>query len=391
MKNAVNMVVMTGGGSGGHITPILSVAIELKEMSPATKIVYVGQKGDSLGDVMRENPIFDEVFTVRAGKFRRFNGEGIKQLLDVPTMAKNARDSIYVLIGFVQSVLLLRKLRPKTVFCKGGFVSVPVGLAAALLRIPFITHDSDALPGLANRIISPWARLHAVGLPKEVYHYPPVKTITVGVPINQKQYKYVTKEVKSAARAALSVPASAKIVLVTGGGNGAIRLNRAVTDGAKQLFSHIDNLYIFHLAGRKDEEKTRAAYDEKLSADNAAKVRVFGFTDDMARISEASDVVVTRAGATNIAEFAQQGKACIVVPNPQLTGGHQLKNASVFHKADAAVILLESDLKNLPKQTIELLNDAKRQVELGENLRAFAMPKAAESLAQLLVTMLEGH
>lgn len=385
------MVVMTGGGSGGHITPIVSVAIELKKLSPSTKIVYIGQKGDALGDVMRGNPIFDSVYTVRAGKFRRYHGEGLKQLLDVPTIVKNARDLIYVAVGLVQAIWLLHRLKPGAMFCKGGFVSVPVGLAAAALHVPFITHDSDALPGLANRIISRWAFLHAVGLPKEVYHYPAAKTVTVGVPINQQQYKPVTKELMLAARAALDVPANAKIIFVTGGGLGALRVNRAMTKNAKLLFSKVPRLYIFHQAGRKDESATRAAYTDKLTAEQLTKVRIFGFTDDMARLSEASDIVITRAGATNVAEFAQQGKVCIIIPNPQLTGGHQLKNANVYYKAEAAVILLEEDLDNLAKITVELLEDTKRQRQLSENLRKFAMPKAAESLAQLLLTILEGH
>jgi UDP-N-acetylglucosamine--N-acetylmuramyl-(pentapeptide) pyrophosphoryl-undecaprenol N-acetylglucosamine transferase len=386
-----DLVIMTGGGSGGHLTPIVSVAEELKKLRPNTKIIYVGQSGDALGDVMRDNPIFDGVHTVRAGKLRRYHGEGWKQLLDLRTLLLNLRDMAYVVVGFFQAATLIRRLKPRTVFCKGGFVSVPVGLAAALLRCPYITHDSDSLPGLANRIIAPWARLHAVSLPKEIYRYPQAKTITVGVPINRKLYKPVTKEMRLVARASLNIPQGAKVLFVTGGGLGALRLNRAVTEGAKQLFSQVPHLYILHQAGRKDEEKTRELYTAKLPAENAARVQVFGFTDAMATMGEAADVVITRAGATNMAEMALQGKACIVVPNPQLTGGHQLKNASVYYKAEAAVVLLESDFAKLPKVAADLLNDSKRQKLLGEHLQAFAAPKAAQSLAQLIATMVEGH
>ena len=386
-----DVVVMTGGGSGGHLTPIVSVAEELKKLHPSTKIVYIGQKGDSLGDFMKNHPIFNEVHVVRAGKLRRYHGEGLKQLLDLPTVAKNLRDMVLTLIGFFQSLVLLRRLQPRALFCKGGFVSVPVGLSAALLRIPYITHDSDVLPGLANRIIARWARIHAVGLPKELYRYPQHKTIHVGVPINQKQYKPVTKESSLVARAALNIPRGAKVLLVTGGGNGALRLNRAVTEGAKQLFALVPDLYILHQAGRKDEEKTRQDYAQQLSSEQSERVQAFGFTEVMAQMSAAADVIVTRAGATNMAEYAQQGKAVIIVPNPQLTGGHQLKNASVYYKAEAAIVLLEDDLGTLPKAAAALLNDPKRQAQLGEHLRAFAMPKAAEHLAQLIVTMVEGH
>jgi len=389
-KKVNDMVVMTGGGSGGHLTPILSVAESLRQLHPSTKIVYIGQKGDSLGDIMKDNPLFDAVYTVRAGKFRRYHGEGWKQILDVVTMAKNARDSVLVLIGFFQAWKLLRTLRPKVLFCKGGFVGVPVSLAAATQRIPYVTHDSDSLPGLANRIISRWARIHAVGMPKELYPYPQAKTITVGVPI-QKHFKYVTADVKLAAREKLGVPKDAKVLFIIGGGLGARRVNRALTAVAKQLFQQIPKLYIMHVAGRVDEEATRAAYAEKLKPDSLGRIRVFGFTSDVAQMSETADVVITRAGATNMAEFSLQGKACVVIPNPVLTGGHQLKNASVYYKADAAVVLLEADTKTLPKVLNDLMSDPKRRQELGENLRTFAMPKSAESLAQLLITMIEGH
>jgi UDP-N-acetylglucosamine--N-acetylmuramyl-(pentapeptide) pyrophosphoryl-undecaprenol N-acetylglucosamine transferase len=176
-------IVVTGAGSGGHITPVLAVAHELKKQQEDIRIVYIGQKGDSLADVPAADQNIDEVFLIQAGKLRRYHGEGWRQLLDLPTMWKNIRDAGRVVVGLFQSFNLLRKIRPEVIFIKGGFVGVPVGLAAAVLRIPYITHDSDALPGLANRIIAPWAKKHAVGLPKEVYSYPPDKTITVGVPL----------------------------------------------------------------------------------------------------------------------------------------------------------------------------------------------------------------
>jgi UDP-N-acetylglucosamine--N-acetylmuramyl-(pentapeptide) pyrophosphoryl-undecaprenol N-acetylglucosamine transferase len=179
-------IVMTGGGSGGHITPILAIAHQLKLLRPDCQIIYIGQKGDSLGDIPAQDSNIDQTYTVRAGKLRRYHGEGLRQLFDLPTVGKNARDVGYVVAGLGQSYRLLRRLQPDVLFVKGGFVGVPVGLAAAKLGIPYITHDSDALPGLANRIIARWAALHAVALPKEVYHYPAANTVTVGVPISHE-------------------------------------------------------------------------------------------------------------------------------------------------------------------------------------------------------------
>lgn len=189
-------IVLTGGGSGGHITPLLAVAAELKRKDSGCKLVYIGQRGDGLGDIPAANPHIDEVYNVRAGKFRRYHGEGLRQLLDLPTMFKNIRDAFYVVAGIWQSRKLLKRLQPSVVFVKGGFVGVPVGLAAAQLKIPYVTHDSDAIPGLANRIIARWAAIHAVALPAEVYAYPPAKTVTTGIPL-QADFSPVTDSLRS--------------------------------------------------------------------------------------------------------------------------------------------------------------------------------------------------
>src|SRR6266542_6902052 len=123
-------IALTGGGSGGHITPLLAVAHELKNQDPQIAITYIGQKGDGLADIPAQDPNIDTVKLVHAGKFRRYHGEGWRQLLDIPTMLKNIRDAVLVLAGIWESFWLLKTLRPDVVFVKGGFVGVPVGLAA---------------------------------------------------------------------------------------------------------------------------------------------------------------------------------------------------------------------------------------------------------------------
>ena len=384
-----NVIILTAGGSGGHLTPLMSVAEELRERLPTTKLIYIGQTGDGLGDIMQNNPLFDAVYTVRAGKFRRYHGAGLKQLLDVKTMALNGRDFVYVCIGFFQATRLLGHLNPKIVFSRGGFVSVPVCLAAATQRIPYITHDSDAHPSLANRIIARWAKIHAVSLPKENYNYPQDKTVNTGVPL-QKHFKRVTEAGMAVARNTLGLPLDAKVLLVIGGGLGAQRVNNAVAEGSKQLFKLVPKLHILHVAGRAGEESTSDIYKKVLSQEvMTEKVKMYGFSSEVARLSAASDVVITRAGATNMAEFAVQGKACIVVPNPQLTGGHQLKNAAVYLKKDAVRVVAEQNLASLPAVAAQLLGDKAAQEVLGENLHSFANSGAAASIANLLITLIE--
>lgn len=388
MKRRQPIIVLTGGGSGGHITPLLAVAAELKRQRPKAHLIYIGQTGDKLGDLPKQDKNIDDFFTVRAGKFRRYHGEGWRQWLDIPTLLKNIRDFFYVLIGIFQSRSLLKRLQPDVVFIKGGFVGVPVGLAAGQLHIPYITHDSDAVPGLANRIIARRADRHAVALPKDVYSYPANKTVTTGIPL-RKEFTPVTAALKKQYRQQLDIPEKAKLLFVIGGGLGAQRINRAVAAAVPHLLGEFRDLYVLHAAGRANEAEIQQLYEQKLSQAEQGRARVLGFISDVHRYSGAADVIITRAGATNLAEFAQQGKTCVVIPSPFLTGGHQLKNAQYLARKHAVALLDETDLtadpNRLAKQVSQLLSNPAERQRLSTELAAFARPQATELLAELIL------
>lgn len=381
-------IVVTGGGSGGHITPILAVAHELKKLESTCDIVYIGQRGDGLADVPAADPNIDTVYSVRAGKFRRYHGEGFRQLLDIKTMLLNLRDGIFVLIGLIQSYLLLRRLRPDVIFVKGGFVGVPVGLAAALLHIPYVTHDSDAIPGLANRIIARWARRHAVALPTDLYPYPADKTVSVGIPL-VADFKPVTEKLKRTYREEIGIVQDAKLLFIIGGGLGAQRINNAVIQVLPHLLAEHPQLHVVHGVGRANETSVSAAYSESLNQIARKRVTVVGYIHDLYRFSGAADIVVTRAGATNLAEFSMQGKACIIIPSPFLTGGHQVKNARVLESKGAAVVLPESDMQADPnflaRAISDLLKDPAQIHELEQQLRKLTHHDSAERLAKILL------
>lgn len=379
---------MTGGGSGGHITPVLAVAHELKKQQPQAEIIYIALQGDTLADLPAQDPSIDKVIFIRAGKLRRYHGEGWKQLLDLPTMFKNFIDMFKTLAGMWQSFWLLRRLRPNVVFIKGGFVGVPVGLAAALWRIPYVTHDSDALPGLANRIVAPWARVHAVALPKEVYAYPAQKTETVGVPVSHK-YHVATKSEIAETRKRLGLDKAAQVLFITGGGLGAQRLNEAVADCAPDLLARYPKLYIVHLAGRHKDQSLRQTYQKHVSGDDLDRVIVKDFVTNLYDYSQAADVVITRAGGTSMAEFAAQAKACVVIPNPYLTGGHQLVNAKVWTERKTIKMVREdvlmSDHHALMPPLVELLDNPDAATQLGQRLHELAQPDSAHRLAMVLL------
>lgn len=309
-------------------------------------------------------------------------------MLDFPTMFKNLRDAVLVFAGLWQCFFLLKKLKPEVIFIKGGFVGVPVGLAAALLHIPYITHDSDALPGLANRIIAPWAKLHAVALPKEIYSYPEAKTVMVGVPLSHHYRPYNAAETREAKEQITGKP-SGKMLLVTGGGLGARRINDAVAVCAEALLDRYPDLTIVQIAGRNHEAKLRQQYKQKLSADHQKRVIIKGYITNLYTYSGAADVVIARAGATSIAEFAAQEKACIIIPNPILAGGHQLKNAQVLADRAAVKLLGEDKLRRdqhaLMPPLVDLLDNPERAKRLGKTLGSLTEPDSAKRLAMLLL------
>lgn len=338
-------------------------------------------------DIVDGNKAIDDVRTVHSGKLRRYHGEGLRQLLDIPTVVKNIRDLFFITAGIVESFFLLRRERPDIIFVKGGFVGVPVGLMAALLRIPYVTHDSDAVPGLANRLIARWAVAHAVAMPKEVYSYPKGKTYQTGVPI-ATEYSMVTAQKQAAFKEELGLDTKNPVLCVTGGGLGAQRLNEAVVRISKTLIARYPQLQILHVAGRGKADSLKVAYKKQLGV-KSVQVIVEEFVHGFYRYSGAADVVVARAGANSLAEFAAQAKACIIVPNPQLTGGHQLKNAEVLEQGGAIACVSDEAVQKNPELLLQrldrLLEDPKARLSLARALHKTAVPDAAEQLAELVI------
>lgn len=375
-------ILVSGGGTGGHITPILAVAHELKKQLPQSQIIYVGERRSKFSDLTKDNAAIDEIHTIFSGKLRRYHGASLfSKLLDVQTLFRNVRDLVYVIVGTAQAWRLLGKLKPDIVFLKGGYVGLPVGLAAAMRRIPFVTHDSDALPGLSNRLVSRWATVHTTGLPTEFYSYPKQKTRYVGVLVVEN-FRLVDQALQDQYRQELDIPLNAKMLLITGGSLGAQRLNEAVVTITPTLLAKYSDVYIIHQVGKGNLD----IYKDHSHGD---RLQVKDFIPDMYHYMGAADVVVTRAGATNLAELGVQGKACVVVANPQLAGGHQTENANYLRDHRAVLVVDETSFSDHPNQlqkAIEqLLDYPEMRQELGQTFRSLTKTGAAHELATLLL------
>ncbi len=344
-------------------------------------MIYVGERGGKFAGLTKGQKDIDHIHTVFAGKFRRYHGESwLQRLLDVKTNLLNLRDLFYIIFGGVQSLFLVRSLKPDVVFLKGGFVGMPIGLASAAWRIPFVTHDSDALPGLANRMVSRWARWHATGMPADFYSYPKDSIKYTGVLVGES-YQKVNEHAQRQYKRDLQLPEAAPLLLITGGSLGAQALNQAVRSIVRKLLDDYPKLHVVHQVGKG---KT-GIYD----GFGHNRLEVLEFLQPMYKYSGAADVVVTRAGANTLAELAVQGKACVVVPNPWLTGGHQLENAKHLEGKEAVVTVgeavLEKDPAVLDQAIRSLLDDPKKRHDLVQKLQTLAIPDAAERLAMVLL------
>ena len=322
------------------------------------------------------------ISVVVSGKLRRYHHLSVREHLLIPSVViPNIIDMFKVLFGVLQAIVKLLLWRPDVVFAKGGYVCLPVGFAARLLRIPLVIHDSDAHPGLTNRLLAPHATYIATGAPLEHYPYPLDKTSYVGIPIAEA-FRPASREERRATKLAHGFSPEQPLVVVTGGGLGAKRINDAIAQKVDEITTK-SSLLLISGVGQYDELRARMGEDTE-----AWQLKDF-VSEGMAELLAAADVVVARAGATSILELAAVGAPTILVPNARLTGGHQLKNAEVYETVQAVKIVdevtIEQDGGPLLKEILALLDDEPERLRLSENFRKFAKPQAAQETAELVM------
>ncbi len=322
------------------------------------------------------------VTTIHAGKLRRYNTLPLwKQLTRPSIVLPNIRDIFFVGLGYIESIVRLILWRPDVVFTKGGFVCLPVGKAAQLLRIPLVIHDSDAHPGLTNRLLARGATAIATGAPLHHYSYPKKKTWYVGIPI-AADFHPLSSEEQQAAKKALGFDETKPLLVVTGGGLGAKRLNDAVVATLAKLLE-VTSVLLISGAGQYDELVPQVSQES-----DRFKLRAF-ISEGMFAVLGAADVVVARAGATTIMELAALAKPTVLVPNAYLTGGHQLKNAAAFSEDGAVIVLDEQALYEHSELLVEtlsrLLGDPVKLRDMQQKIFTYAKPQAAADVADLLI------
>ena len=378
-------ILAVGGGSGGHVTPVVAVLRELKKRDQSVEIRFWCDRkfGPQARSIMEHFDSSIPVESILSGKLRRYNNLPLwcQLLRPVSIVLPNIRDSFLVGCGFIQSLVKLRSFRPDVIFTKGGFVCLPVGTAARALHIPLVIHDSDAHPGLTNRVLSRWASQIATGAPLKFYPYPEKISHYVGIPIN-KEFSPMDAAKRRALKEKLGFDPKQPLVVVTGGGLGAQRINNAVAKRMDELLG-ITSLVL--ISGTAQYDELRATTPE---SDPRYQLHDF-VSNGMAELLGAADVVVARAGATTILELAALAKPTILVPNGYLTGGHQLKNAMVYAENGAVEVIDEHELDANPQLLVDaltsILTNPKKLSEMSQKIHVFAKLHAAEEMADIIV------
>lgn len=373
---------VVGGGSGGHVTPILPIIEELNKTRRlqvdlvVDKGFYVQAKG-----IVERSGLPIRLHTIASGRLRRYAHFKWHDYLRHPSiMAKNGVDLFRTALGYAQSLWLL-KGRPDAVFAKGGFVSLPFGLAAKTLRIPLVIHDSDARPGLTNQVLSRLADRIATGTTVTNYPYNPAITRYTGVPISS-EYRVYSNGDQRQFKQQLGFDPERPLVVATGGGLGAQSINEAMLRATPELLAA--GVQIYQITGRDQYSQTKAQ-----QVDHPDYKLVDFVYSGMVQVLAAADLVVSRASATTIQELAGLAKAAILIPARQL--GDQIKNAMIYEQAQAAVVLDDDLIRETPLLTetiLALIHDPTKRHELADKLHDFARPDAAREIAQMLEEVL---
>lgn len=358
-------VVLTGGGTGGHIYPALAVAREVSRQTPQAAFLYIGSKKGLEAQLVPRTEI----------PFQSVEISGLKRKLSL--------DNLKTLWKFVRAVSdakkMLHDFQPDVVVGTGGYVCGPVVYAASRLGIPTLIHEQNVVPGLTNKFLSRSATRVAVSFAESLAYFPEGKTVFTGNP----RATEVMHGNAEAGRGFLGVDAGKKIVLIFGGSRGARAINEAVLSVVTELGKYADTHFVY---------VTGDVHFDKISSELAAKrklpenISVLPFVHNMPDVLAATHILVGRAGASTLAEVTALGVPSILIPSPYVTNNHQEKNARGLERAGAARVIVEKELtgERLLQEVESLLHSDEVWKQMKENALALGMPKAATEIVRTL-------
>ena len=362
-------IIVSGGGTGGHIYPALTIIRAIQRREPSARILYVGGRRGLEADIVpREGLNFIAVDL--AGFERHLSFENVLRAWRAVRAVARARGIVH---GF----------HPDIAIGTGGYVAGPILLAASLAGVPTLVQEQNAVAGVTNRILSRFATAIAVGMEDARRVFPAEKTYVTGNPIRPE----VLTATRAEGAAAFGFDASKKTVLVSGGSRGARSIDRAMV-GVLQAAQKYPEVQFLLVTGRGEYEDVMRRLEEAgVDLAAAPHIKVEPYLYNMPEAMAMADLAIFRAGATGLAELTARGVPAILVPYPYAAENHQEYNARALERAGAARVILDRDLtdKTLSALLGELLSEEGKLRRMAEKSRALGRPEAADEIADLVL------
>jgi len=360
-------LIIAGGGTGGHIFPGLAIREEFLARSEYNEALFVGAAGGMEEDLLKEEKV--DARYIRSG-----------QVMGMSLLEK-VRGLVAALLGVFQSLGILRQYAPDFVLGVGGYASVPVIIAAWLLKVPRAVQEQNSFPGLSNRVLArissrvflsfASAEKHFKGVDKE-------KFTVAGNPLRKK----VREDLAKPGAAANGNGKKRFQILIVGGSQGARRLNKLMKEGLECLAPVRDQLKIVHMSGAIDQYDLIIAYSRA-----GIKAKVSRFIDDMGKELREAELVVSRAGAGAVFELAAAGKPSILIPFPFAADDHQRVNAEYLSEKGAALVFDEKSItgRQLCETILELFRNREKMKQMAEAAKSVAQPEAAKMIVDEMI------
>lgn len=353
-------LMITGGGTGGHLFPAVAAAQALVKREPASEVLFIGTR-------RKIDTTSLEQYGFASSSIYSYGLKGKK----LPALAK----ALAVLpVSLFQALAQIRRFKPDVALGVGGYVTGPVMLAARMAGVPTIVHEQNSVPGMANRKLGALVGKVCISLPGSEKFFPSEKVVVTGNPVRQDILALAAEQ---------TTPGQDKVftLLVLGGSQGAQALNKLVVEAiCEPGGSEFKKIRVIHQTGAKDCDWVRQSYEQAgISAEVSA------FFADMKAVYAQADFLVSRSGATTLTELGVLGKPALLVPYPYAADDHQQKNAEYYVEGGGAVLCRESELTaQKVRQTIrEMADDAEKRAAMGQAMKRLGVPAAADRIVDV--------
>jgi len=371
-------ILFTGGGTGGHLFPLIAIMKELRNKSPFTLDMYfIGPPDHFSNELLEKENV--TIKRIKTGKIRReTNLVGkIQNFVDI---------FINIPIGLIQSFYYIFIISPDLVFSKGGHGSIPITIVSRLLQIPIFIHESDIIPGIANQKMNKYALEIFTSFPKTEY-FPPEKLIFTGNPVRKELLIPPTnKEIDET----LKIETNKPVLFIIGGSQGSERINDLILEIISQLLLKFE---VIHQCGINNFEDFKIQSKFFIPKEYEKSYHLFGFMNqtELKCAYTKADIVVSRAGSGSIFEIALFGKPSILIPLPESAQNHQLKNAYYYSDFGATIVMEEHNLTpHLFLQKLSgLINSHQTLKSMSQRAIEFSKPRSAEIIAEYIIEFLK--